>query len=103
MGRWATVTVVDEKGRRHSMDVQADSSFDAAHLFLVGAKNWQSGIVPEPPPMPTLQTVFEVVVDGKVHRVEGAALQRWIVKRREEMKGPRGYLFSQRPTLDNPT
>jgi hypothetical protein len=27
-------------------------------------------------------------------------LQSWIVKRRGELKGPKGLLFSQRPTLD---
>jgi hypothetical protein len=32
--------------------------------------------------------------------VEGVALQRWIVNQREELKGPKGYLFSQRPTLE---
>jgi hypothetical protein len=31
--------------------------------------------------------------------VEGAALQRWIEQRRQEWKGPKGLLFSRRPTL----
>ena len=39
------------------------------------------------------------IVDGKVYTVKGVALQRWINKRRGELKGPRGLLFSQRPTL----
>ena len=30
--RWCTVTVTDQDGRRHSIDVQATSTFDAAHL-----------------------------------------------------------------------
>jgi hypothetical protein len=51
-------------------------------------------------PRPTLATEFEVVIDAKVFRVEGMALQRWIVKRREDLKGPKGMLFKQRPMLD---
>ena len=50
-------------------------------------------------PVPTLVTVFEVVNGGKVYTVEGAALQRWIVQRRQEWKGPKGLWFSRRPTL----
>jgi hypothetical protein len=52
-------------------------------------------------PKPTLATMFEVVIDAKVHRVEGRALQRWIVRQRRELNGPKGYLFSQRPTLES--
>ena len=44
-------------------------------------------------------TVFEVVKGGKVYTVEGGALQRWIEQRRQEWKGPKGLLFSRRPTL----
>jgi ATP-dependent DNA ligase len=33
------------------------------------------------------------------YTVEGAALQRWIEQRRQEWKGPKGLLFSRRPTL----
>jgi hypothetical protein len=40
-------------------------------------------------PIPTLAAVFEVATGGRLYRVEGAALQRWIVQRREEWKGPR--------------
>jgi len=36
--RWCTVTVTDQEGRRHSVDVQATSTFDAAHLCVVEAK-----------------------------------------------------------------
>jgi hypothetical protein len=46
-----------------------------------------------------VNSVFEVVVDGKVHRVEGKALQRWIVNERREQNGP-GFLFSKRPALE---
>ena len=35
---------------------------------------------------PTLATVFEVVIDGKVFRVEGASLQKWIVRRGQQME-----------------
>jgi hypothetical protein len=38
VSRWCTVTVVDGQGRRHSIDVQAESTFDAAHLYVVHAK-----------------------------------------------------------------
>jgi hypothetical protein len=55
--RWCTVTVTDQDGRRHSVDVQATSTFDAAHLFVVEAKKERAVGLPKP----TLATVFEVV------------------------------------------
>jgi hypothetical protein len=92
---WCTVTVTDAEGRRHSLDVIASSTYDAAHLYVAHAKEHpQAGL-----PVPNLTTVFEIVNGGKVYTVEGAALQRWIEQRRQEWKGPRGLLFSQRPTL----
>jgi hypothetical protein len=51
-------------------------------------------------PALSLATVFEVVTDGKIYQVKGDALQRWILKRRSELGGPKGYLFSQRPALE---
>jgi hypothetical protein len=57
--RWCTVTVTDPDGRRHSVDVQATSTFDAAHLFVVEQER-AVGL-----PMPTLATVFEVVAAGR--------------------------------------
>lgn len=93
--RWVTVTVMDRESRRHSVDVQACSTFDAAHLFVAHAKaHPQSGL-------PTLgaDTVFEVVAAGAIHYIKGAALQRWILKQRQARNGPAGFLFSQRPTL----
>jgi hypothetical protein len=36
--RWCTVTVIEESGRRHSVDVLASSTFDAAHFFVTHAK-----------------------------------------------------------------
>ena len=63
--------------------------------FVVEAKKERA----EALPMPTLATVFEVVADGKVYHVAGAALQRWIVERRQKLNGPKGYLFGQRPGL----
>jgi hypothetical protein len=69
--------------------------FDAAHFFVVEAKSErQVGL-----PKPTLATVFEVVTAGKVYRVTGAALQRWIVQNRSSLNGPKGQLFRQRPGL----
>ena len=92
VSRWCTVTVVDPDGRRHSLDVLADSTYDAAHLFVVEAKKERAVGLPKP----TLATVFEVVTSGKVYHVAGAALQRWIVERRQTWNGPKGFLFGQR-------
>jgi len=41
-----------------------------------------------------------VVAAGKVYHVTGAALQRWIVEKRSSWRGPKGYLFCQRPGLE---
>jgi hypothetical protein len=58
--RWCTVTVVDADGRRHSLDLQAASSFDAAHIYICHVKEHpERGL-----PRPTLATVFEVAIDG---------------------------------------
>jgi len=89
---WATVTVTDRAGKRYSLDVEAESTYDAAHLFLTKAKEH---VIREPLPIPSLETMFEVTVNGKVHNVPGTKLQKWIMKRREEWKGPRGLLFKQ--------
>jgi len=43
--------------------------------------------------------VFEVVGDGRILRVEGGRLKKWIETRRAEWKGPRGFLFNQRPMI----
>lgn len=96
MSRWCTVTVFDPDGRRHSLNVLADSTYDAAHLFVVEAKKERAGGLPKP----TLATVFEVVTNGKVYRVAGAALQRWIVARRQSWNGPKSLLFCRRPGLE---
>jgi hypothetical protein len=45
--RWATVTVTDSKGQRHSVDVYARSTCDAAHLFVTHARaNPKNGLPP---------------------------------------------------------
>ena len=44
--------------------------------------------------------VFEGSIGGKIHRVEGQALQRWILRERHERRGPAGYVFGKRPLLD---
>ena len=93
--RWCTVTVTDGDGRRHSLDVRTTSTYDAAHLYVTHAKTQPQARLP----LPTVATVFEVVTDGRVHRVTGAALQRWIEQRRQSWKGPRGALFRNRPSL----
>jgi hypothetical protein len=96
VSRWCTVTVTDPDGRRHSLDLLADSTYDAAHLFVVEAKKERAVGLPKP----TLATVFEVIANGKVYRVAGMALQRWIVQRRQSLNGPKGYMFSKRPGLE---
>jgi hypothetical protein len=96
--RWCTVTVTDVSGRRQSLDVLASSTYDAAHLYVTHAKTNGAGQLP----CPTLATFFEIVIDGRVHRVEGHALQRWIERRRSEWKGPRGILFSKRSHTSPP-
>src|SRR3954464_11080734 len=95
MGRWSTVTIFDSEGRCYSVDVNAGSSFDAAHLYLrLFGGNPECGL-----PIPTTSTLFEVVREGRIHRVQGAQLKRWIENRQQECKGPRGDLFSQRPMI----
>src|SRR5262245_17502362 len=95
--RWCTVTVTDQDGRRHSVDVQATSTFDAAHLFVVEAKKERAVLLQKP----TLATVFEVVAAGQVYRVTGTALQTWIVEKRRSWNGPKGYLFCKRLAWNN--
>ena len=95
VGKWCTVTVTDGEGKRYSLDVNADSSYDAAHLYLTHVRGSPGcGL-----PIPTTSTLFEVVTQGSIHRVPGARLKKWIENRRQEWKGPRGLLFSQRPMI----
>jgi hypothetical protein len=65
-------------------------------FYVVHAKNQLAAQLP----VPTRATIFEVVIDGKVHRIEGQGLQRWIVQRGHALNGPKGFLFSQRPGLE---
>ena len=95
MPKWATVTVTDADGRRHSVDVLATSTYDAAHLWVVEAKKDRASMLPKP----TLLTEFEIVTGGKIYRVKGDALQRWIVDKRQSWNGPKGYMFTKRPGL----
>jgi hypothetical protein len=88
--------VTDPTGHRHSLDLLAESTYGAARLFVVEAKQERAAALPTP----TLATIFEIVFGGRVHRVAGSALQRWIVERRNRLNGPKGYLFSQRPGLE---
>jgi hypothetical protein len=95
MGKWCTVTVTDGDSKRYSLDVNADSSYDAAHLYLAHVRgNPGCGF-----PIPTTSTLFEVVTGGRIHHVQGARLKKWIESRRQDLKGPRGLLFSQRPMI----
>jgi hypothetical protein len=56
------LSATDPEARRHSVAVLADSTFDAAHLFVVEAKKERAVGLPKP----KLATVFEVVTAGKV-------------------------------------
>ena len=95
VAKWCTVTLTDGEGKRYSLDVNADSSYDAAHLYLTHVKGQPTcGL-----PVPSTESIFEVVADGKIHHVSGVKLKKWIERRRAEWKGPRGFLFSQRPVL----
>ena len=95
VAKWCTVTTTDSDGKRYSLDVQAESSYDAAHLYLCHAKNIPGcGF-----PVATTSTTFEVVANGKILSVSGARLRKWIDHRRSEWKGPRGLLFKQRPAI----
>ncbi|MBX7134001.1 MAG: hypothetical protein K1X67_15115 [Fimbriimonadaceae bacterium] len=95
VAKWCTVSVTDSEGRRYSLDVLAASSFDAAHLYVTHvAGNPACGL-----PVPSVETRFDVVAGGRIHRVSGTALKGWIEKRRWERKGPRGMLFKQRPMI----
>jgi hypothetical protein len=95
MNRWATVTMIEDDGRRYSVDVLAASTFDAAHLFVTHAKSDPRNGIPKP----SANSTFEVVVGGTIYRIRGKALQRWILKQKEERRGPAGYIFSKRSDL----
>jgi hypothetical protein len=93
---WCTVSVVDPDGRRHSLDVLADSSYDACHVFLTQAKkDRRSGL-----PIPTRETIFEVTAKGRVYNVTGEKLREWIAKERTQRNGPAGYMFGKRAVMD---
>jgi hypothetical protein len=100
VSKWCTVTVTDANGERHSLDVLAQSTYDAAHLYVTSAKSQHAAMLAAPLPVPTTSTTFEVVTEGRVFRVGGAALQQWIAKRRQELGGPKGQLFRQRPQIE---
>jgi hypothetical protein len=62
MSQWCTVTVTDDDGRRHSIDVLAKSSYDAASLFVTQAMRKPAAGLPQP----TIGTVFQVIVGWRV-------------------------------------
>jgi hypothetical protein len=77
--------------------VSADSSYDAAHLYLTQVRgNPGCGL-----PIPTTSTEFEVVTGGRIHNVEGARLKKWIENRRQDWKGPRRLLFARTPMIED--
>jgi hypothetical protein len=93
--QWCTVTVTDARGKRHSVDVFASSTFDAAHLYLTHVTARADAALP----IPDENSVFDVVIGGKIYAVKGTALKKWIKARRETLRGPKGMLFNRRPTL----
>jgi hypothetical protein len=54
---------------RHSLDFQAVSTFDAAHIYVCDVKEHPE----RGHPRPTFATGLEVVIESKVYLVEG----RW--------------------------
>jgi hypothetical protein len=96
VAEWCTVTVIDTDGSRHSLDVLADGTYDAAHLFLTHSKASRgSGL-----PVPNRETTFEIAAKGKIFHVTGAKLREGIIREWTERKGPRGYLFQKRAKMD---
>ena len=78
-----------QAGTGYSLDVNANSSYDAAHLYLTHVvRNPGCGM-----PKPDASTLFEITTEGKVLYVEGQKLKKWIERRRIDWNGPRGYLF----------
>jgi hypothetical protein len=67
--------------------VQASSTYDAAHLFVVHAKTTPASQLP----IPTLASIFEVVAAGRLYCINCAALQKWILqssRNRKDQKSP---------------
>jgi len=86
---------MDGEGKRYSLDVKAESSYDAAHLYLTHVReNASCGF-----PIPTTSTTFEVITDGRILQVHGATLRKWIENRRQEWKGPRAAVHRERPMI----
>jgi hypothetical protein len=96
VGKWCTVTVTDRAGRRYSLDLQAESSYDAAHIYMAHVQEEpRCGL-----PKPTLETIFEVATDQGVYRVEASKLRDWIERKRKDLNGPRSVLFRRRPRFE---
>jgi hypothetical protein len=82
------------------MNLFPQSAYDAAHVYVTSAKSQEAAMMPLRISVPTVATVFEIGADGRIFRVKGSALQRWIIKQRQELGGPRGQLFRQTPDID---
>jgi hypothetical protein len=79
-------TVTDAEGGGTAWTCRRATRTTSRILDVVEAKSERQVGLPEP----TLATVFEVVTGGKVYRVTGAALQRWIVQNRSSLNGLKG-------------
>lgn len=98
--KWCTVTVTNTQGQRHSTDLFAQSTYDAAHLYVTAAKSKEAAMMPHLVLYPRSRRCLRWVADGKIFHVRGVALRRWIMKRRQELGGPAGLSFRERPWLD---
>lgn len=75
--RLCLVTVTDEQGQQHALEVTAESTFHAACLFAgTVATGWA---VTHTLPRPGPGTVYEVQVVGepRVYQVSHEAMMRW--------------------------
>ena len=52
---------------------EAESTYDAAHLFPTRAKEH---VIQRTPPDPVARNIFELTVNCKVHKVPGAKFQK---------------------------
>jgi hypothetical protein len=75
---------------RHSLDLLATSMRSTFYVTHARAQP-QSSL-----PVPTIETTFEVVGDGRIYGVRGDALERSIAQRRQSWQGWHGALFRNR-------
>lgn len=74
--RWCAVTVRDDQGKPHTLEVLARSTHHAAALFIGQARAKLPG---RDLPVPTEKTIFEIRLIGeqRIYRALGARVQQW--------------------------